>query len=94
MSAAEPRTWLAGPAETALRVALRDLSDRGGRTPCGGRDEWTGDDPSDRAYAVAACRFCPILAACGTAADEIVPRWGVWAGRDRTETPGSARVAS
>lgn len=77
-------------AHEELTRALLDLAGQGKRTPCqhpGVRDRWTSDSRDERAYAAAACRMCPVLAQCLTAADETRAAWHVWGGIDWTTTP-------
>lgn len=73
------------PAGERLTRALVDLADAGRFPPCSGGDEWLSDDPADRARAAEWCQPCPIIAACGAAADEAREKFGTWAGRDRTK---------
>lgn len=68
-----------------LTLALSDLEDKGVKWPCQNRPEWTSDDPDERAYAAAGCRFCPALALCAEAGDELRAQF-VWGGTDRTKT--------
>jgi len=70
----------------ALASELFRLTEQDVRTPCQGADEWTSDHAEDRAYAVALCRLCPVLASCRQAADEQGEKHHVWAGVDRTTT--------
>lgn len=83
-------------AAEALAHALADLADQGRRTPCQGRrrDRWVSDSADERAWAASVCRSlaCPVLEACGAAADEQGARFHVWGGTDRT-APASRRYS-
>ena len=58
---------------------------------CKGRDEWTSNDYSDLAYAVAGCRACPFLEQCKSETEKVKGAmrsartqshmYGVWAGK-------------
>lgn len=80
-----PKRRLAATSEQ-LHRALAHLKARGQLTPCAqhGGYLWLADDAEDRAIAVKLCRPCPVLKACGQAAEETGEKWGVWGGRDRT----------
>ncbi|MGD7707009.1 WhiB family transcriptional regulator [Microlunatus sp. Y2014] len=70
-----------------LTGALVTLAAAGERPPCGSfgaAELWTSDDADDRKTAAYWCDGCPIITACGEAADENNERWGVWAGVDRS----------
>ena len=74
-------------AREELTRALVVLAAAGGSVPCGeygAHDLWTSDHLEERKLAVARCQTCPVLAACGAAADEAGEQWHVWGGRDRT----------
>ncbi len=90
-SSAQPVTPVTPTRKTAaeeLSHALLDLAESGQSTPCQGRrrERWTSDDHGERAWAANVCTSlaCPVLAACGAAADEMREKFGTWAGRDRT----------
>ncbi|MGZ4531934.1 MAG: hypothetical protein ACXVXP_06245 [Mycobacteriaceae bacterium] len=75
-----------------LTAALLDLAERDQHTPCMGRRSarWTSDKSDDLTWAAFHCiaMGCPLLQACGAAADERDERHHVWGGVDR----GAARA--
>jgi len=87
----QPVAPAAAAATQRLTHALLNLADQGGRPRCGEpatRDLWTSDAQAERALAVQHCAGCPVLTACGAAAEANSERFGVWAGVDRTRRPG------
>ena len=75
-----------------LTLALIALSTQGKRPRCGDPEThhyWLSDEQDERAAAATWCSGCPILEACGEAAEEKREKFGVWAGVDRT--PQSVR---
>lgn len=68
---------MTGPAYQALAHALDGLD---AHTPCHSRSEWISDDNADQAYAAAHCAPCFLLDLCATAAAELKPTAGTWAG--------------
>lgn len=65
-----------------LALVLTTARERGSTWPCMDNDAWTAEDADTRAAAARACRPCPVTALCAAAAEELAPKWGVWAGRD------------
>lgn len=59
-------------------------------TPCRGSDAWTSEKAAARAAAVLACRACPVIELCASAAQSTRERFGVWGAVDRTKTTREA----
>jgi hypothetical protein len=80
-------------AET-MHVALIELTDHEQRPPCADRSgAWTSEDHTERKWAARHCAGCPIITLCADLAGELKPRFGVWAGVDRTPRPMKPRSA-
>lgn len=83
------RGGTAGPPSprAELDLELVRMASRGERPRCGepstGGNLWLSDDAEDRARAVVLCGPCPLLMACGAAADATGERFGVFGGVDR-----------
>jgi hypothetical protein len=70
-----------------LTRALLSLTSRGQRPRCGDPADaglWLSDYAEERALACTLCHGCPVIQACGEAAEAAGERFGVWAGQDRT----------
>jgi len=77
-------------ADQLLR-SLPTLATRGQQTRCGDPADaelWMSDFPEERALAATLCHGCPVITACGEAAEANAEKFGVWAGVDRTIRPG------
>ncbi|EWT06325.1 transcriptional regulator, partial [Intrasporangium chromatireducens Q5-1] len=70
-------------ARDEFNADLLALLDEGRSVPCAGRDEWTSDEPDERAHAAEECVSCPLLEVCADLATEERHKWGVWGGLDR-----------
>lgn len=75
--------------EHALGVFLAQVAERRAEVPCVSGtagvevEAWTSTNPADIRAAKAACRSCPLLAACAAYAEEHGEEGGVWGGRLR-----------
>lgn len=72
---------------SALTLALRQLNDDGGRTPCQRDPErWTAEEnpKAQRDEAARRCAPCPVLDACHDYAAAAPEPFHVWGGVDRT----------
>jgi hypothetical protein len=88
---AVPTKIAAQAASERLTQALAELARSGELHHCGDPSTgwmWLSDDVEDRALAIKLCRGCPVFDLCGEAASLQRERFGVWAGRDRTRSPG------
>jgi hypothetical protein len=77
-----------------LTRALLAAAAAGQRPHCsdpGTSELWLSDHPGERREATRLCHGCPVFTPCGAAAEARQERFGVWAGRDRTATPGRAK---
>lgn len=77
----------------ALTAALTDALAAGLRIPCAGRREWTSDDLEVLTEAAQACGGCPVIDACRSAALEVQPTAGAWAGHVLAAKNWSTRTA-
>lgn len=75
--------------EQALAAFLTQVAERRAEVPCVSGtagvepSAWTSTNPADIRRAKAACRSCPLLAACAAYAEEYGEEGGVWGGRLR-----------
>jgi Transcription factor WhiB len=72
-------------AAEAMTRELLNLTHREQVPPCAHNpDAWVSEDKDQRATAARTCQTCPLLNPCADFAAELKPRFGVWAGVDRT----------
>jgi len=70
-----------------LTRALITLAAQGQRPRCGDPEThwlWLSEAAGERAIAAEWCAGCPVLRACGDAAEYRGEQFGVWGGLDRT----------
>lgn len=84
-------------ARQRLELAIVAAAAERRRIPCGTYGTaaaWLSEDEAERAQAADACRYCPVILPCATAAIEGRERWGTWAGYDASTKTGRASLAA